>query len=98
MRSTALFAATSGLLLAGVGLYAAGCGNDAGSCDDLLTCTGYADAGGPPDCSHPPMQEDGGPNPACGVFACPSAPMGGDGTQAKPYRRLATALVSAGGR
>jgi hypothetical protein len=101
MRTTSLLAATSGLILASAGLYALGCGADAGSCDDLLTCLAYGDAGsdGPSiDCARPPMQEDGGPSPACGVFACPGGPADGNGMQDKPYPTLTAALANAGGK
>src|SRR5271170_4323303 len=105
MRSTSLLAVISGLLLAAGTTYAAGCGTDAASCDNLLTCPGYADAGtgtggGPPDCSNlpAPMESDGGPNPACGVFACPTGPADGKGTEDDPYPSLAEALTNAKGK
>jgi hypothetical protein len=98
-----LFVLPCSAAAAAAALHAAGCVTLAGQdCMITVTCPGDDDAGmadAPAiDCSHPPMGEDGGPDPTCGVFACPSGPADANGTQAKPYPSLATALGKAAGK
>src|SRR5580700_4556533 len=90
MRNMASLAVTSGLLLAAAAACIAGCGTDAASCENLLTCPSYG-------CSLPPTA-DAGASPSCGVFACPTGTKSGNGTQDNPYPTLTAALANTGNK
>jgi hypothetical protein len=73
---------------------------DLTSCDDypMPGCPGVATLdgghdGGKPDCSGDPSTKN--VTNDCGVFAQADAPAGGDGTQAKPFVKLADAVATA---